>query len=153
MNRWRPHVTVAAVVERDGRFLLVEEEVDEGLRLNQPAGHLEPGESLLEAVVRETREETARDFRPRHVVGLYLWPVPDGDRTYLRIVFSGEVGPADRGQTLDQGILRTLWVPADDIGRLERDGRLRSPLVRRCIQDHLAGRRYPLEICQSLLPA
>ena len=107
---WKPNVTVAAVVEREGRFLLVEEETSAGLRLNQPAGHLEPGESLIEAAVRETLEETAHEFLPESLVGIYQWPRPDGELTYLRFAFGGTVGEALAGRTLDTGIVRAIWL-------------------------------------------
>ena len=98
---WSLHVTVAAIVERQGRFLMVEEHTNDGIRLNQPAGHLEAGESLLQAVVRETREETAQHFRPRHLVGVYRWRVPSRGLTYLRFCFAGDSGGSVPGQTLD----------------------------------------------------
>jgi 8-oxo-dGTP pyrophosphatase MutT (NUDIX family) len=141
---WKPNVTVAAVIERDGRFLLVEEETADGLRFNQPAGHLDEGESLLEAVARETFEETAHRFVPRFLVGIYQWRRPAGDVTYLRFAFGGEVTGHDPGQALDEGILRALWLAPDELAR--RRERHRSPLVAQCIADYLAGRRYPLEL-------
>lgn len=141
---WKPHVTVAAVLERDGRYLLVEEHTPEGLRFNQPAGHLEAGESLVDAVVREALEETACHIRPTSLIGLYRWKVPDKDITYLRVAFAGEVLSEDSGRVLDEGIVRAVWLePA--IIEAQRD-RHRSPLVWQCVQDHLAGRRYPLEL-------
>lgn len=141
---WKPNVTVAAVVERDGRYLLVEEETSDGLRFNQPAGHLEDGESLAEAVVRETLEETAYAFVPRALVGIYQWPRPSGDITYLRFAFAGEVGCHFPERALDQGIVRAVWMtPAEAAATRSRH---RSPLVMQCIEDHLAGRRYDLTI-------
>jgi 8-oxo-dGTP pyrophosphatase MutT (NUDIX family) len=137
-------VTVAAVVERDGRFLLVEERTEDGLLLNQPAGHLEPGESLEEAAVREALEETAYEFRPSHVLGIYLWPRPQGDITYLRVAFSGSVGSHDSARPLDEGIVRSLWLTPDEV-RASRD-RHRSPLVWRCVEDHIRGVRAPLDL-------
>jgi phosphatase NudJ len=146
--RWKPSVTVAAIVERDGCFLLVEEQTLEGLRLNNPAGHLDPGESPLQAVVRETLEETARAFEPEALLGLYLSrftrPALDEDITYLRLAFRGRVGDRIPGRALDDGIVRTLWLTADEI-RAQRK-RLRSPLVLRCVEDHLAGVRHPLDV-------
>jgi 8-oxo-dGTP pyrophosphatase MutT (NUDIX family) len=137
-------VTVAAVVERDGRFLVVEEQTDEGLRINQPAGHLEAGESLVEAVVRETLEETAHRFEPHCLVGVYQWPRPQGDVTYLRFAFGGAVGDAVSGARLDAGIVRALWLSAGELrGCVARH---RSPLVMRCVDDWLAGRRFGLEL-------
>ncbi len=146
-ERFRPSVTVAAIVEHGGRFLLVEEETPEGLRLNNPAGHLEQGESPLEAVVREALEETARVFTPEALLGVYLSrfrrPLRGDDVTYLRFAFRGSVGDADPGRALDDGIVRTLWLTADEI-RASR-ARHRSPLVLRCVEDHLAGVRHPLD--------
>lgn len=145
--RFRPSVTVAAIVEHGGRYLLVEEETPEGLRLNNPAGHLEAGESLLQAVVREVLEETARVFTPTALLGVYLSrfqrPARDEDVTYLRLAFCGSVGEADPARALDQGIVRTLWMDLDAL-RASRD-RHRSALVLRCIEDHAAGQRLPLE--------
>jgi 8-oxo-dGTP pyrophosphatase MutT (NUDIX family) len=144
-TRWKPSVTVAAVVEQGGRFLLVEEHTADGLRLNNPAGHLDPGESLLQAVVREVLEETACVFTPSHLVGVYLARLQRGieDITYLRFAFAGTVGPPDVGRLLDTGIVRTLWLtPAEVEASRERH---RSPLLWRCVQDHQAGRRYPLD--------
>ena len=141
---WKPNVTVAAVVERDGRFLLVEEETPEGLRLNQPAGHLEEGESLLEATVREMLEETTRGFTPEYLVGIYQWVAPGADITYLRFAFGGSLGEARAGRALDEGIVRVLWLTPDEV-RAGRE-RHRSPLVAQCMEDWLAGRRFPLEL-------
>jgi len=145
---WKPSVTVAAVIERDGRFLLVEEETAEGIRLNQPAGHLDPGESLLAAAARETLEETAFAFTPRQLIGIYLWrspSPPDGNEvTYLRFAFAGELGARDPGRALDHGILRALWLTGDAIAA--RAPEHRSPLVQRCVDDYLAGARYPLDL-------
>jgi 8-oxo-dGTP pyrophosphatase MutT (NUDIX family) len=150
-ERFRPAVTVAAVIERDGRYLLVEEHTPEGLRLNNPAGHLEPGESLLQAVVRETLEETACRFEPQALVGVYLarlQRVATGeDVTYLRFAFCGTVGESDPGRKLDEDIVRTLWLTPDEIESSAE--RHRSPLLRRCIADHRAGRRYPLELLSA----
>lgn len=150
--RWSPSVTVAAVVEHGGRFLLVEEHTPEGLRLNNPAGHIDPGESPQEGVVREALEETARHFVPEALLGVYLSrftrPAREGrpaeDVTYLRFAFCGTVGEPIPGRGLDTGIVRTLWLTPDEI-RASRD-RHRSPLVLRCLEDHLAGRRHPLDV-------
>ncbi|MBK1689955.1 NUDIX hydrolase [Rubrivivax gelatinosus] len=144
-TRWTPFVTVAAVVEHEGRYLLVEEQTPDGLRLNNPAGHLECGESPLEAVVRETLEETTRAFTPEALLGLYLsrFVRPGDDRTYLRIAYAGRVGEPLPGRTLDTGIVRTLWLTAEEIRA--QATRLRSPLALQCVEDHLAGRRLPLE--------
>ena len=149
--RFRPGVTVAAIIERDGRYLLVEEHTPEGLRLNNPAGHLEQGESPLQAVVREALEETACAFEPEALVGVYLSrfrrPASDEDVTYLRFAFAGRAGAPERGRALDEGIVRTLWLTPEQI-RAER-ARHRSPLLMRCIDDHRAGRRYPLDLVQA----
>lgn len=145
-ERFRPSVTVAAVIEQAGRCLLVEEHTPEGLRLNNPAGHLEPGETLVQAVVREVLEETARPFVPEALVGVYLTRLPRGSDTvtYLRFAFHGRAGEPVAGRALDAGIVRTLWLTADEL-RASRP-RHRSPLVWRCVQDYLQGRRYPLEL-------
>jgi 8-oxo-dGTP pyrophosphatase MutT (NUDIX family) len=145
MNRiWKPNVTVAALIERDGSFLLVEEETEDGLRFNQPAGHLDEGESLVAACAREALEETAWGFTPTSLVGIYQWPRPQGDITYLRFAFSGELGAHDASRTLDEGILRAVWMTPDEI-RASSD-RHRSPLVWQCVTDYVAGRRFPLEL-------
>jgi 8-oxo-dGTP pyrophosphatase MutT (NUDIX family) len=145
MNRiWKPNVTVAALIEREGRFLLVEEETDGGLRFNQPAGHLDEGESLVAACARETLEETAWGFAPTALVGIYQWPRPQGDLTYLRFAFSGDLGEHEAGRVLDDGILRAVWMTPDEIrANAERH---RSPLVWQCVTDYLAGKRFPLEL-------
>jgi len=141
---WKPNVTVAALIERDGRFLLVEEETEAGLRFNQPAGHLDAGESLVDACVREVLEETAHAFEPTALVGVYQWPRPQGDITYLRFAFAGNVGAHDTARRLDDGIVRAVWLtPAEIEGSRERH---RSPLVWQCVQDYLAGRRFPLDL-------
>src|SRR5258706_8128400 len=146
-KRWKPNVTVAAIIERDGRFLLVEEQTPEGLRLNNPAGHLDPGESPQEGAVREALEETARLFVPDCLVGVYLSrfrrPARGEDVTYLRLAFGGSVGAADPARHLDEGIVRTLWLTLAEV-RASR-ARHRSALVLRCIEDHAAGRRLPLD--------
>jgi len=144
--QWKPHATVAAIIEREDRFLLVEEEADGRLVFNQPAGHLERDESLITAVCREVLEETAHRFEPCGLVGIYLYPHPDpaSDITYLRVCFHGVSRSHDARQPLDDGILRTVWLSRDELaGQPER---LRSPMVLRCIDDYLAGRRYPLEL-------
>ncbi|MBI1907033.1 MAG: NUDIX hydrolase [Rhodocyclales bacterium] len=141
---WKPNVTVAAVVERAGRFLMVEEHTPEGLRLNQPAGHLEADESLLQAVVRETVEETAYAFTPECVVGVYLWPRPRGDVTYLRLAFGGTVGDTPADTALDAGIVRAVWMAPDELRACA--SRHRSPLVMQCVDDWIAGRRFGLDL-------
>ena len=145
MNRvWKPNCTVAALIEREGRFLLVEEETEDGLRFNQPAGHLDAGESLVAACAREALEETAWGFKPTALVGIYQWPRPQGDVTYLRFAFAGELGAHQADRSLDTGIVRTVWMTPEEI-RASTE-RHRSPLVWRCVSDYRAGRRYPLEI-------
>ncbi|NIO38965.1 MAG: NUDIX domain-containing protein [Burkholderiales bacterium] len=139
---WRPNVTVAAVVERDGHFLLVEEKTSEGLQLNQPAGHLEPYESITAAVQREVLEETAYDFSPEQITGIYRWTKPGGNLTYLRFAFCGRLGQHHAERTLDAGIVRALWLSRDEV--LDSAERHRSPLVVRCIEDYLAGSRYDI---------
>lgn len=150
-ERWKPSVTVAAIIERAGRFLLVEEHTPEGLRLNNPAGHLDPGEGPVEACAREALEETAHRFMPTHLVGLYLSrfrrPSTGEDITYLRFAFTGTLGDEVPGQALDDGIVRTLWLTPDEI-RASRD-RHRSPLVLQCMEDHLAGQRHPLDLIHT----
>ena len=141
---WKPNVTVAAVVQRDGKFLLVEEETDVGLAFNQPAGHLECGESLVEAVVREALEETAYHFVPTHLVGIYNWRHPQKDVTYLRFAFGGDLRGFHPERVLDAGIVAARWLDAEEVRATA--ARHRSPLVLRCIEEHLAGKRYPLEI-------
>ena len=153
-TRWKPSVTVAAVIARDfggvQKFLLVEEETRDGLRLNNPAGHLDPGESPLQACIRETLEETAFHFTPTAIVGVYLSRFerqqPEGllDITYLRFAFCGELGEHVEGQALDEGIVRTLWLTVDEL-RANVDAH-RSPLLLRCVEDYLAGRRYALDL-------
>ncbi len=145
--RWKPSVTVAAVIEREGRFLLVEEQTPEGLRLNNPAGHLDPGESPAEGCAREALEETAHRFTPTALVGIYLSRLQRAstgeDVTYLRLAFCGELGAQEIGRALDTGIVRTVWMTPD--GVRASTPRHRSPLVLRCMEDYLAGRRLPLE--------
>lgn len=153
-NRWKPSVTVAAVIERevDGRreFLLVEEHTRDGLKLNNPAGHLDQGESPQQACVRETLEEAAYHFQPTALVGLYLSRFeraqPEGllDITYLRLAFCGELGEHVAGQALDVGIVRTVWMTVEEV-RACAD-RHRSPLLLRCMEDYLAGKRFPLDL-------
>ncbi len=141
---WKPNVTVAAVVERDARFLLVEEETGRGRLFNQPAGHLDPGESLIDAVSREALEETAYAFKPTALLGVYQYQSAADGVTYLRFAFTGALTGHDSGRALDTGIIRAAWFTPGEI-RLEQ-ARHRSPLVMRCIDDYLAGRRYPLDV-------
>jgi len=145
--RWKPNTTVAAVIERDGRFLMVEEQTVDGLRLNQPAGHLEEGESLLAAVERETLEETGHLFVPDCLVGIYRWTRPQGDITYLRFTFGGVRAVEQPGHTLDPAIVRALWLSAEEL-RACRE-RHRGPMVMQSIEDWLAGRRYGLDLLRE----
>ena len=169
-TRWKPSVTVAAIVERDGRYLLVEEMTPEGLKLNNPAGHLDPGESPEQGAARECLEETACTFTPQALLGVYLArferparaaapddgdgegdgdgdgddheATPAEDITYLRLAYCGTVGEPEPGRALDTPIVRTLWLTPDEL--CTQAHRLRSPLVQRCIADHQAGVRHPL---------
>lgn len=144
--RFKPSVTVAAVVEQGGRYLLVQERTPEGLRLNNPAGHLESGESPQQAVVREVLEETGRRFEPTAVVGVYLSrfrrPATGEDVTFVRIAFTGSVGEPEPGRALDVEIVRTLWLAHEELER--RRDEHRSPLLMRCVDDHRRGVRHPL---------
>jgi 8-oxo-dGTP pyrophosphatase MutT (NUDIX family) len=157
-QRWKPSVTVAGIIEDNGRFLLLEEHTADGLRLNSPAGHLDPFESPVEGCIREVLEETARHFSPTALLGIYLSrflrPAQPGtadtpsramqDITYLRFAFCGKVGDEIKGLTYDEGIVRTLWMTPQEI-RASQD-RHRSPLVLQCVEDYLAGKRFPLEV-------
>jgi len=149
--RWKPSVTVAAIIERDGRFLLVEEHTPEGLRLNNPAGHLDPGESPADACAREALEETAFHFTPTGLVGVYLSrfqrAATGEDITYLRFGFRGLLGAHEASRPLDHGIVRTLWLTPDEIRASAH--RHRSPLVLRCMEDHLAGADHPLGLVHT----
>lgn len=144
MTIWKPHVVVAALVERDGRFLMVEETTEDGVRYNQPAGHLEANESLLAAVIRETLEESAHHFVPEALLGIYRWRAPQHDRVYLRFTFTGRSTHFDPSLKLDAGILRAIWLTPAEIDALKPLHR--SPLVAQCIADYLAGRRYSLDL-------
>lgn len=148
---WKPNVVVAAIVERDGRFLLVEEKADGHIVLNQPAGHLDEGETLIQAVIRETLEETAWHIEPTALLGVYRWPHLTKDITYLRFAFIARALREEAGRTLDEGCLRALWLTPEEI-RAERP-RHRSPQVERCLDDYLAGTCYPLELLREYAPA
>jgi 8-oxo-dGTP pyrophosphatase MutT (NUDIX family) len=144
VSAWKPAVTVAAVIEHEGRFLFVEEEADGRRVLNQPAGHLDPNESLLDAVAREVLEETAHRFVPSALVGVYRWHPPGLDVTYLRFAFRGSASGRDEGRPLDSEILALHWLTPQELAA--RRAMHRSPLVERCVADYLAGRSYPLEL-------
>ena len=149
-KRWKPSVTVAAVIEQDGRYLLVEEQTAAGLRLNTPAGHLEPGESPQAGAVREALEETGRHFAPEALVGVYLAASPDAQgapTTWVRFAFTGAASEPVPGWVLDSGIVRTLWMTPAEVEASQ--DRHRSPLVWRCVQDHLRGQRFALSAVQT----
>jgi len=147
----RPRVTVAAIVERNGRFLLVEERNEQGaLVINQPAGHVEGGESLLGALIRETLEETGWQVEPLTLVGAYLWGKSDGSISYLRIAIAARADRHDPDSPLDEGIVQPVWLTRDELAA-SRD-KHRSALVMRCVDDYLAGEVYPLSVLKSLLP-
>jgi 8-oxo-dGTP pyrophosphatase MutT (NUDIX family) len=147
---WKPDITVAAITEADGRFLVVEERINHRLVFNQPAGHVESGETIIAALVREVREETAWVFIPEAFLGVYLWRSPSSGRATLRFAFSGAVADHNASQPLDRGIVRTHWLSRAEL--IERAPRLRSPLVLRCVDDYLSGRRLPLDAVASLDP-
>lgn len=143
---WKPAATVAAVMERDGRFLLVEERIDGRRVLNQPAGHLDPGESLIAACRREVLEETAHRFEPTALVGIYRWHYAAKDVTFLRFCFAGRIeGTAER--PLDKEIVRLHWLTPAELEARKADHR--SPLVQKCVQDFVAGRRFALDILSA----
>lgn len=146
--QWMPHATVAAIVEDQGKFLLVEEETDRGNRYNQPAGHLDDNESLLDAVVRETMEETAYTFHPEALLGIYHWKHEHNDSTYLRFAYIGRVSHHQPTQALDEGIVRSVWMTVEEMR--EQAMLMRSPQVLKCVEDYLAGKRYPLEAITHL---
>ncbi|HIB84692.1 MAG TPA: NUDIX hydrolase [Chromatiaceae bacterium] len=146
---WRPHVTVAAVTEQDGRFLMVEEMSSGKVVLNQPAGHLDEGENLIDAIIRETLEETAWTFEATGIISIDLWQNPQKVLTFLRVNFSGDCIRHEPHRPLDDGILRALWLTPDEIDA--RTDQLRSPMVQRCIHNYLAGQMYPLDMLSDLL--
>lgn len=141
-------VTVAAVVERDDRFLLVEEIVADRAVLNQPAGHVEPGEPVIDAVVRETLEETGYRFRPTALIGVYTWSRSAEHKSFLRLCFTGAAEPPDGPVELDTGIIAPRWLSRDEL--LARPDDIRSPLVLAAIDDYLAGARYPLDFFRHI---
>lgn len=144
---WKPNVTVAAVVERAGRFLLVEEDIENQRVINQPAGHWDEGETLLDAVIRETWEETGLRFTPRALIGVYAWQRPN-DVTYLRFAFAGDVEGRDDARPPDPTIVRTLWWSAEEMR--DASQRLRGPHVLRAVEDHLGGSHHPLDVIRHL---
>ena len=147
-HQFKPNATVAAIIEQNGQFLLVEETTDRGNRFNQPAGHLEDNETLTQAVIRETLEESAYDFTPEALLGVYLWKHQHNDTSYLRFAFIGKVSTHYPAQALDTGIVRAVWMGIDEIR--EKAHLLRSPQVLTCIEDYFAGKRYPLDVLTYL---
>ena len=147
MSRWRPSVTVAAVIERDGRFLFVEEMANGERVLNQPAGHLDPGESIAQAVVREVLEETAHRITPTALLGIYRWTYDREDVTFLRFAFCGRVDGVEEGRPLDKEIIALAWLTPAELAA--RRAEHRSPLVQQCVDDYIAGRSFPLEILSN----
>jgi 8-oxo-dGTP pyrophosphatase MutT (NUDIX family) len=146
--QFKPNTTVAAIIEQNGKFLLVEEETERGNRYNQPAGHLEDGETLIEAVIRETMEEAAYEFTPEFLLGVYHWKHALNDTTYLRFAFIGKAGVHYPMQDLDEGIVQAVWMDIDEIR--DKKNLMRSPQVLTCIEDYLAGKRFPLEAITNL---
>ena len=145
---WRPDLTVAAIVQRDGRFLIVEERIQQATVFNQPAGHVEDRESPVDAVIRETLEETAWHFVPRHLLGIYLWRNDANARTTVRIAISGDVSHHDPNRRLDHGIIRAQWLCREEL--VAQGVQLRSPLVLQCVDDFVAGRRHDLDVLQQV---
>ena len=146
---WKPHVTVAAIIEREHRFLLVEEETVNGLAFNQPAGHLEPGESLINAVKREVQEETAWQFTPEYITSIQLWRKTPDFPSFLRVCFVGTCHNQQPEQTLDDAIIATHWLTRDEI--IAKKSQLRSPLVLTTIDQYLQGEHYPLTLLKTFL--
>lgn len=147
-QQFKPNTTVAAIIEQNGKFLLVEEETDRGNRYNQPAGHLEDNETLIQAVIRETMEESAYEFMPEALLGVYQWKHPQNDTTYLRFAFIGKVGVHYPMQGLDAGIVRAVWMDIAEIR--DKASLMRSPQVLTCIEDYLAGKSVSLEVITNL---
>jgi 8-oxo-dGTP pyrophosphatase MutT (NUDIX family) len=142
--RWKANVTVAAVIEKDNRFLMIEEESDGEIVINQPAGHLEKDESIIAAVKREVQEETAWEFQPSYLVGIYLYPSKNNNITYLRICFSGQCVNHKPEQKLDEGIIQAMWLSKEELEA--KSASLRSPLVMQCVNDFLSGKQYSLDL-------
>lgn len=148
MTQWKPHATVAAIVEQNGLFLLVEEVTERGNRFNQPAGHLEDNETITEAVIRETLEETAYTFTPQALLGIYHWKHEHNDTTYLRFAFIGDANNHQPNLALDDGIIRAVWMSIDEIRANAH--LMRSSQVITCIEDYLGGQRFPLNVITHL---
>lgn len=149
-DRWSPHIVVATVVERDGRFLFVEEQINGQLWLNQPAGHWEQGETLIEGAIRETVEESGWDVEPTDFLGVYEWQSPGLGYPFVRFSFAARALRHHPGRALDTGIVRALWLTRDELAREAH--RTRSPSVERSLDDYLSGQRYPLSLLQHLTP-
>jgi len=147
-NIWKPHATVAAIIEQDNRFLMVEEISGGKTVYNQPAGHLDPNESLLQASIRETQEETGWLFKPEYISGIYRWVQPVTRECFLRVAFVGSCSQHNEKQQLDDGIIQALWLSRDEL--VERTQQLRSPLVLHCIDDYLKGKKYPLDLLTDI---
>ncbi|NOT85337.1 MAG: NUDIX hydrolase [Methylococcaceae bacterium] len=146
---WKPRVTVAAIIERDQRFLMVEEQTANGLEFNQPAGHLEPGEDLISAVIREVYEESAWQFEPQELVSVQLWRKNPNALTFMRFCFTGRCHAHNPEQILDTGIVQTHWLTRAEVAAQAH--RLRSPLVLTSIDQYLSGQRYSLNLLQSFI--
>lgn len=146
---WKPHVTVAAIIEKDHQFLLVEEHTSNGLEFNQPAGHLEPGESLIDAIKREVNEETAWHFTPKYITTIQLWRRHPNASSFLRVCFTGIIHNFQEGQTLDKDIVATHWLNYDEI--IAKQAQLRSPLVLTTINQYLEGVRHPLSLLKTFI--
>ena len=147
MPRFTPHITVATVIEKDGRFLFVKEHAEERVVLNQPAGHLEMDESLIQAAIRETLEETGWDIEITQLIGIYLYTAPSHNVTYQRVCFAGRALAQRENYQLDEGIIAPTWLSRDEL--IEQQSLWRSPMVLRCIDDYLAGERFSLELLKA----
>jgi ADP-ribose pyrophosphatase YjhB (NUDIX family) len=147
---WKPHATVAAIIERDNKFLMVEELVNNERVFNQPAGHLDSDESLIDAVIRETLEETAWNFTPEAITGIYLWKHPENGESFLRVAFCGICNDHQPQQALDDGIIQTVWKSRDELIQMQQQ--LRSPMVIGCIDDYIAGKRFPMDMLVNVTP-
>ncbi|VAW75715.1 Nudix-like NDP and NTP phosphohydrolase NudJ [hydrothermal vent metagenome] len=143
------HITVAAIIESDNKFLMVEEHCSGQQVINQPAGHLEPGETLVQATIRETLEETTWTFSPDYLVGIYRWVNPDTDDSYLRVALAGQASNPDSSLTLDTGIIQALWLSIQELQAQQQ--RMRTPLVMKCINDYLAGAKHSLDLLQDCI--